>query len=136
VYAECAGLMYLCRTITRDGRSFRMCGVIKSDIMIEKKPLGHGYIMAEVTGKNSFFGKGTLLRGHEFHHSRLVSAEGLKFAYKVNRGHGVDGRGDGIVYKNVLACYTHLHAWGAPDWAVNFVKLAAAGQRSGQRLTV
>ena len=136
VYAECAGLMYLCNAIIKDGRAFRMCGVIKSDILIEKKPQGHGYVMAEVAGDNAFFGKGTLLRGHEFHHSRLVTTGGLKFAYQVNRGHGVDGHNDGIVYKNVLASYTHLHAWGVPDWAGRFVNLAAARQRASQKLTV
>lgn len=136
VYAECAGLMYLCRAIVKDGHAFRMCGVIKSNILIENKPQGHGYVIAEVAGENAFFGKGALLRGHEFHHSRLVSTEGLKFAYKINRGHGVDGHSDGIIYKNVLASYTHLHAWGVPDWADNFVKLAAARQRAGQKLTV
>jgi len=136
VYAECAGLMYLCNAIIRDGRAFSMCGIIKSDVLIEKKPQGHGYVTVEVAGDNAFFGKGSLLRGHEFHHSRLVSTEGLKFAYRVNRGHGVDGRNDGIVYKNVLAAYTHLHAWGVPDWAEKFVKLAAARQRAGQKLTV
>jgi len=136
IYAECAGLMYLCNAIIRDGRAFRMCGVIKSDLLIEKKPQGHGYVIAEVARDNAFFGKGSLLRGHEFHHSLLVTTEGLKFAYKVNRGHGVDGHNDGIVYKNVLASYTHLHAWGVPDWAGRFVNLAAARQRAGQKLTV
>ena len=136
VYAECAGLMYLCNAIIKDGRAFRMCGVIKSDILIENKPQGHGYVTAEVAGDNAFFGKGALLHGHEFHHSRLITTGGLKFAYKVNRGHGVDGHNDGIVYKNVLASYTHLHAWGVPDWAGKFVNLAVAGQRAGQKLTV
>jgi cobyrinic acid a,c-diamide synthase len=136
IYAECAGLMYLCNAIIQDGRAFGMCGVIKSAILIEKKHQGHGYVTAEVAGDNAFFGKGSLLRGHEFHHSRLVSTEGLKFAYKVHRGHGVDGYNDGIVYKNVLASFTHLHAWGVPDWAGKFVKLAAARQRAGQKLTV
>jgi cobyrinic acid a,c-diamide synthase len=136
VYAECAGLMYLCNAIIQDGRAFSMCGAIKSNILIEKKPQGHGYVIAEVTGENPFFGKGSLLRGHEFHHSRLVSTGGLKFAYKVTRGHGVEGHYDGITYKNVLASYTHLHAWGMPDWADNFVKLASAGQRAGQKLAV
>jgi cobyrinic acid a,c-diamide synthase len=136
VYAECAGLMYLCGAIIKDGRTHRMCGVIKSDVLIEKKPQGHGYVTAEVAGDNAFFVKGSLLRGHEFHHSRLVTTGGLKFAYKLKRGHGIDGHNDGIVYKNVLASFTHLHAWGVPDWAGKFVKLAAMRQRAGQKLTV
>ena len=31
---------------------------------------------------------------------------------------------DGIVYKNVLATYTHLHALGVPQWAGAFIALA------------
>ena len=126
VYAECAGLMYLCRSIIKDGRPYKMCGVIPADVQIEKKPQGHGYVVAEVISRNPIFEKGYILKGHEFHHSRLLNAEGLNFVYRLMRGHGVDGQYDGIIYKNVFASYVHLHAWGATSWARNFVELAAA----------
>lgn len=39
----------------------------------------------------------------------------------------VSARGaDGLIYKNVLACYHHLHAAAVEKWAPNFVKLANA----------
>jgi cobyrinic acid a,c-diamide synthase len=129
VYAECAGLMYLSRSIIKDGRPYKMCGVIPADVQIETKPQGHGYVVAEVISRNPIFEKGQILRGHEFHHSRLINSEGLNFAYRILRGHGVDGQHDGIVCKNVFASYVHLHAWGAPSWARNFVELAAARPR-------
>jgi len=136
VYAECAGLMYLCRSIICNGRAHSMCGVIQADAAIEKRPQGHGYVAAEVTGQNPFFTTGALLKGHEFHHSRLLNMGSMHYAYRITRGNGVDGLNDGIVYKNVLASYMHLHARGVPSWARYFVKLAASRQRAIKRITI
>jgi cobyrinic acid a,c-diamide synthase len=136
IYAECAGLMYLCRSILRDGKAYNMCGVIKADVEIEEKPQGHGYVIVEVIKDNPFFEKGETLRGHEFHHSRLVNAEDLHCIYNVRRGHGIDGQSDGILHKNVFAAYTHIHAWGVPSWARNFVRLAAARRGIANQITV
>ena len=67
------------------------------------------------------------VRAHEFHHSSL---EGLpadvRFAYRVTRGHGVDGAHDGIVWRNTLATYAHLRSVRADDWAARFVAFARA----------
>ena len=123
VYAECAGLMYLCRTISWKGRSYEMVGVIPSDVQLSKKPQGHGYIVADVVGENSFFPIGLTLRGHEFHHSSLDNSEDLRFVYRIQRGQGMSGNKDGIVHKNVFASYVHLHALGTPEWAKGFVSL-------------
>jgi cobyrinic acid a,c-diamide synthase len=136
VYAECAGLIYLCRSVTSGGKAYNMCGVIPADAAIEKKPQGHGYVSAEVTGQNPFFSQGTLLKGHEFHHSRLLNAGRMRYAYRITRGNGIDGRNDGIVYKNVLASYMHLHARGIPSWAQNFVRLAAARKSAEKKVRV
>ncbi len=136
VYAECAGLMYLCRSLLKTGKAYDMCGVIPADVAVEKKPQGHGYVSVEVTGQNPFFPAGTQLRGHEFHYSRLVNMGDLHCAYRIIRGNGIDGINDGFIYKNVLASYTHLHALGAPCWAQNFVKLAAARKNADKSITV
>jgi cobyrinic acid a,c-diamide synthase len=135
VYAECAGLIYLCRSLLTEGRAYEMVGVIPADVVIEKKPQGHGYVSAEVTGRNPFFPEGTRLKGHEFHHSRLLNSGGQPCAYRVIRGNGIDGKTDGLVYKNVLASYMHLHALGVPSWAKNFVKLSAAGKNAEKSIT-
>ena len=39
-------------------------------------------------------------------------APDVQWAYEVKRGHGVDGRRDGIVVRNVLASYAHLRSTG------------------------
>ena len=129
VYAECAGLMYLCQGIRWQGRYHEMVGAIPAEVEIAHHPRGHGYVVAEVTAENPLFPVGLTLRGHEFHHSKLVKAEGLKFAYRMRRGHGIDGKVDGVIYKNVFAAYTHLHALGVPQWAEAFVSLASQEQK-------
>jgi cobyrinic acid a,c-diamide synthase len=43
----------------------------------------------------------------------------------VESGVGVDGARDGLVYRNTLACYTHIHADGLEDWASAMASRAA-----------
>jgi cobyrinic acid a,c-diamide synthase len=123
-YAECAGLMYLCRAIGWQGKRYKMVGVIPAEVELSRRPEGHGYVEVEVMTENPWFSTGLVLHGHEFHHSRLIAEEPLVTAYQVRRGHGIDGHVDGIFYKNMFASYTHLHVLGAPEWARSFAALA------------
>jgi cobyrinic acid a,c-diamide synthase len=91
------------------------------------RPQGHGYVIAEATGANPFMPPGSLLRGHEFHHSRIVNWQGdLPTAYRLLRGNGLGHGHDGLVYRNVLAAYTHLYAAGSPAWAQGMLGQALA----------
>jgi cobyrinic acid a,c-diamide synthase len=121
VYAECAGLMYLCQGISWQGRRHEMVGAIPAEVELCPKPQAHGYVKVEVTGENPLFPLGLTFWGHEFHYSRLTGANDFRFAYRVWGGRGIDGRADGIIYKNVFAAYAHLHALGVPQWAEAFV---------------
>jgi len=142
VYAECGGLMYLARSVTWHGQKHDMVGVIPGDVLMHEKPVGRGYIRLNETGENPWPNLASLtppreVRGHEFHYSSLenLDTRGLKFAYEVKRGHGIDGHRDGIVYKNVLASYAHLRSLENYNWAARFaafvrqVKVAAAGKK-------
>ena len=133
VYAECAGLMYLCRRIYGGGRSYEMVGAIPADVRMMERPQGHGYVDAEVVRDNPFFAQGGKIRGHEFHHSKLDVLGQVRFAYRLNRGHGIRAGEDGIVHKNLFASYTHIHALGTPEWAASFVSLAAKSRSSESR---
>ena len=126
IYAECGGLMYLCRELIVDGRSYPMAGVLDLAVEQTARPVGHGYVLASVERPNPFFPQGTRLRGHEFHYSRIVSAaaSGPEPVLKLERGHGVGDRHDGLVAGRVWASYTHMHALGTPAWAPGFVALA------------
>jgi len=127
VYAECGGLMYLGREIVVDGQTYPMVGALPFRIVMEKKPQGHGYTLMETTGANPFWTEGQLVKGHEFHNSRVVDLERerVEFAYRVIKGFGIDGCWDGIVYKNVLAGYNHLHAHSDGSWLMNLIKKGA-----------
>ena len=124
IYAECAGLMYLCRAIIKDNHRYEMAGVFAADVEITGKPQGHGYMEVEASAGNPFFRSGAGIKGHEFHYSRLTGYAALNTTFNVRRGHGIDGRTDGMAYKNTLATYLHLHALSVPGWAGDFVNLS------------
>lgn len=137
VYAECGGLMYLCRSIRWRGETGEMVGVFPFDVEVLDRPQGHGYVALQVDRANAFFLPGTALRGHEFHHSRLQgSLDGFETVYRLERGAGLGNKRDGLVYKNVLAAYTHLHCDGAPGWAAGLVSRAKqfGQQRAAEEL--
>ena len=68
-----------------------------------------------------------LLRGHEFHHSSLENLDPtLPFAYRVERGHGINGTHDGVLVHNLLASYAHLRSSAGSLWAPRFVAFVRA----------
>jgi cobyrinic acid a,c-diamide synthase len=135
VYAECGGLMYLARTLTWKGRTCRMVGAIPGDAVMHDKPVGRGYVRLAETGFGPWPSAGAPtqeLRAHEFHYSSLENVDpGVEYAYRVLRGHGIDGKRDGLVVGNVLASYAHLRSVGGVDWATRFVSFVA-GRKTGR----
>jgi cobyrinic acid a,c-diamide synthase len=125
VYAECGGLMLLARSILWHGKSFPMAGVLPFGVEVCPAPQGHGYAVLQVDRPNPFFREGTVLKGHEFHYSRILpDGDVPPTAFSVLRGTGCyDGR-DGVISGNVLAGYIHLHAAAAPEWAQGLLDAA------------
>ncbi len=131
VYAECGGLMYLARTLRWQDRRYDMVGALPADVLMHERPVGRGYVELQPTADAPWPlmtpATPTTRRGHEFHYSSLENlAPDLKFAYRVLRGHGVDGQRDGIIYRNVLASYAHLRSGAGSDWAPQFVAFVRA----------
>jgi cobyrinic acid a,c-diamide synthase len=125
IYAECGGLMYLGRTIRTSEGEYRMVGLLPFDTQMERKPQGHGYTILKPCDGNIWFDASRLIKGHEFHNSQVINLEAnVNFAFEIIKGHGFDGKYDGLCYKNVLAAYNHLHALGCPNWAKRFVQLS------------
>ena len=125
-YAECGGLMYLARGIEWNGRRAAMVGAIAADIVMHPRPVGRGYVHLRETGRGPWEQAGQrrmqTIRAHEFHYSSVENlAAGCEFAYEVERGHGIDGRHDGIVHRNLLASYSHLREVEGHPWARRFV---------------
>lgn len=122
VYAECGGLMYLTRSIERHGVKKSMVGAIPADVQFQETPVGKGYSELQATDSNGWLTADSVIKGHEFHYSRLINIDpALSCGFKVVRGTGIDGKQDGILYQNVLASYTHLHAGVVKQWAGAFV---------------
>ena len=139
VYAECGGLMFLCRSIRRADGFFPMTGVFPFEVTLGAKPQGHGYTMMRCVGANPFFPLGTVLRGHEFHYSGIagsIDPGAFPFAFKLEKGHGVVAGWDGLCYKNVLATYSHLHAAGNEMWARSVSGAAESFKRLKETLSV
>lgn len=117
VYAECGGLMLLARTLVMQHRRYAMAGVFPIDVEVFTTPQGHGYSELRVDAPNPFFSQGSLLRGHEFHYSRIVAGfEQISTACSVMKGVGCGAGRDGLISQNVMAGYTHLHAVATPEW--------------------
>ena len=139
VYAECGGLIYLCENAHFKGKKFKLAGVLPFEIGYQKNPVGYGYLSLKSRCQSRWFDEGALVKAHEFHYSKPLSASGTKaslsattsadrYQFNVIRGYGIDGKQDGILHQNIFASFAHLHAAVNPQWARGFVDLAAEYQ--------
>ncbi len=126
VYAECGGLMYMGDELIIGGDHYSMTGIFPLKFTVSPKPQGHGYVVATVVKENPYFNVGDEIKGHEFRYSKIIEWDetGNDTALSISRGTGMKDKKDGIMYKNVFACYLHSHASGTPTWAANMVKAA------------
>ncbi len=128
IYAECGGLMYLGQTLElQEGGSHEMVGLFPFRFAMEPRPVAHGYTALTVEEANPFYPTGLALKGHEFHHSRLLNfalPSGAQLIMKMTRGHGLHEKMEGILHHNTLALYTHVHASGTTEWAQGLVNAA------------
>lgn len=129
-YAECGGLMYLAQSITWNGVTRPMVGVIPGTVVMHEKPIGRGYVVLEPTAAHPWCraamgDSAAVVRAHEFHYSDIVGLPSdTRYAYQVKRGHGVDGQHDGILIHNLLASYTHLRSTAGSPWPKPFLEFA------------
>ena len=130
-YAECGGMMMLTRAIIHGGRAYEMAGVIPAEVEITRRPVGYGYVELAPGGSQSWLAVDREIRAHEFHYSHLVNLPPeTAYIYRVNRGAGISEGRDGLIHKNLIASYAHLHATTLPGWATDFVA-AAENHRRG-----
>jgi cobyrinic acid a,c-diamide synthase len=125
VYAECGGLMYLCRRLRWGDRVSAMCGVLQADVEMHPRPQGRGYVRLRETEAfpwPSLGEPGAEIRAHEFHYSAIdTPSPDWRYAYEVVRGTGIDGRHDGIVHQRLLASYSHLRDVAGCHWPWRFL---------------
>ncbi len=125
IYAECGGLVFLAKSLQVDEIVYPMAGVFPVELVLEKRPQGHGYCRMIVDRENPYFPVGKTINAHEFHYTRIANgAENSATVCAAKLGRGSFNRRDGLVVQRTMASYFHLHALGTPEWAPNFVRLA------------
>ncbi len=122
-YAECGGLMYLCNSIAFNSEKCNMVGIINADCEMLDKPIGRGYTLLENNTNHLWANPSSSpISGHEFHYSKLTRvSKDINYAYTVKRGFGVNGEEDGIIYKNLIACYAHQRNTSQNQWISKFI---------------
>ncbi|MFD0867504.1 cobyrinic acid a,c-diamide synthase, partial [Tessaracoccus lubricantis] len=108
--AECAGLLYLCRTL--DG--VPMAGAVDADAARGPRlTLGYRTATAE---RPSLLGRpGEVVTGHEFHRTRLLDRPDADPAWLLPHP-------DGVATETLHASYLHVHWAGHPQLAARFVE--------------
>jgi len=115
VAAECAGLLYLARTL--DDRP--MCGVL--DVRAAMTPkLTLRYRHAVAVTDSVLARAGDVVRGHEFHRTAADPAAGAQPAWRFG-----PGTVEGHVAGSVVASYLHTHWAGHPAAAARFTAACA-----------
>ncbi|GGJ85910.1 hydrogenobyrinate a,c-diamide synthase [Pilimelia anulata] len=122
VVAECAGLLWLCRTL--DGAP--MCGVLPADAAMTPT-LTLGYRDAVAPADSVLAAAGSRVTGHEFHRTAVTPAAGAAPAWAWRDDAG-GARREGFAAGGVHASYLHLHWAGAPALPARLVAAAAAGR--------
>jgi cobyrinic acid a,c-diamide synthase len=116
VAAECAGLLYLARSL--DG--LPMCGVLDADARMTPR-LTVGYRAAVAPADSALAAAGSRVRGHEFHRTVTDPGAGPAGAWQWSPD-GPEGFADGGVH----ASYLHLNWAGSPALAQRLVTACAA----------
>jgi cobyrinic acid a,c-diamide synthase len=114
-WAECGGLLWLCRTL--DGTP--LVGAVPADAHMTDR-LTLGYRTATASADSPVGPAGTGLRGHEFHYSTVdPGGDALRLSSRWGT------RGDGFVTPSLLASYLHIHPGGDPAPVTAFARACA-----------
>ncbi|MFI9779701.1 cobyrinate a,c-diamide synthase [Streptomyces sp. NPDC051956] len=127
VVAECAGLLYLARSL--DGRP--MCGVLDADARMSER-LTLGYRDAVAVSDSVLAANGTRVRGHEFHRTVVEPGAGASPAWGITRP---GRRVEGFVQGGVHASYLHMHWAAVPQAARRIVAQATEVARATEGVT-
>ncbi|MGY1711512.1 cobyrinate a,c-diamide synthase [Geodermatophilus sp. SYSU D00758] len=121
VAAECAGLLYLARSL----EGLPMCGVLDTEAVMSPR-LTLGYREAVALTGSVLAPAGTRVHGHEFHRTAATPGAGATPAWR-----WAGAEPEGFVTGRVHASYLHLHWAGSPALAERFVTACTTADRGG-----
>ena len=106
-----------------------MAGILPGDGKMTDRLTRFGYLTLTAREKNLLCGKGESIHAHEFHYSDS-SCNGDVFLAEKPSGKSWDCF---QMKENILAGYPHLHFYGNPDFARNFVKACDAYRQKREK---
>jgi len=118
IYGECGGLMYLSNgIINKEGNFYEMVKFFNCKTQMTKGLQRFGYIIINF--------EDIKIRGHEFHHSRLVDIFEQDFTYKyeIKKLNQKIKWKCGLAKKNVLAGYPHIHFYSNFEFFIKIISL-------------
>jgi len=108
VYAECGGLIYLARSLSYKGKTFKLADVLPLEV--EMKGITLGYRYARVKENFGFFRKEDTLRGHEFHYTTAKELGSTKKSLRLFwEGNSFD---EGYTFQKAIGTYFHFIYFG------------------------
>lgn len=118
-FAECGGFMYLLEHYREGEQVYGWAGVIAGETVMTNKLNRFGYVHLTAQNDNLLCRKGEKINGHEFHYSDS-SNNGSSFLAEKASGKGAWQCAH--ANENIYAGYPHIHLWGNPVFARNFVQ--------------
>ena len=133
IFAECGGLMYLCREIFDfEEKEYEMVGLVPAVCRMQKKLQRVGYVTAKALRESILAQAGETLRGHEFHFSTMEpDASDFPWAYELTGSRQKEAHREGYAAGAVLASYLHINFDGSPAAADRFLSACRAYRKAG-----
>ncbi len=133
IFAECGGLMYLCRKIFDfEEKEYELVGLVPAVCRMQKKLQRVGYVTAKALRESILAAAGETLRGHEFHFSTMEpDASDFPWAYELTGSRQKEAHREGYAAGAVLASYLHINFDGSPAAADRFLSACRAYRKAG-----
>lgn len=113
IYAECGGLMYLGKRLKMADGAFDMVGIFDGDSQMTPRLKRFGYCQATPKTATLLGEAGTVIYGHEFHHSTFATHDSqlkpVLTMTKVRDGQPVATWTGGYQVRRTFASYLHVH---------------------------
>jgi len=130
IYGECGGLIFLSRElIGKDNTRWPMAGLLPLSIQMTDALVHFGYAEMQFL-EDGLARKGTRIRGHSFHCSKIVDEGELAKTALVHYSLSQESQAEGFAVKNVFGSYVHLHFAADPSFAARFISLARSARNS------